>query len=287
MFDGLHQGHRAVVRAAVEESKRIGGRSGILTFWPHPSAVLRPDKQTKLFQQPALKREIAASLGVDYFIEQPFDLGFASIPASTFPSWLKKRIPDLEGLYAGENWRFGQGGAGTTDDLKGWASEAGFKAVALRRVIDSGKMISSSAIREYLLAGNLEEANHLLGYCYTVEGSIMEGRQLGRKIGFPTVNLSWEPDLIPKTGVYAVSVAFPSNNRKVSAIANLGYRPTVEDSQIRPILEVHLLEEFDETEIRSPLRVSFLKFVRAEQKFVNVEALREQIAKDVEAVRGW
>lgn len=287
MFDGLHRGHQAVIGKALDEARLRNALPGLLTFWPHPSAVLRPASRTLLFQPRALKEEKAAEFGMLAYIEQPFTQDFSAIQAEAFPLWLKDRLPGLQCLICGDNWRFGNRGRGDVSLLTQLAPGAGFTAIGLPRQSCGGEPISSSLIRRCLAEGELARANDLLGYAYAVEGTVCPGRQLGRTLGFPTLNLPWEVDLVPKPGVYAVHVSVDSPLERVPAIANLGFRPTVETSPERPLLEVHLLtsrEPLPATGQR--LRVHFHHFLRPEVRFPDLAALRKQIEQDVAVAKG-
>ncbi len=279
MFDGLHLGHQSVIAAAVHSARRSGGLVGVLTFWPHPSALFRPDNPTQLLMPAAMKRAVLSRLGVDFVIEQNFSREFARIEAVEFLPHLQRSLPLLAAVYVGENWRFGRGRQGDVALLIAEAHRAGLTVFSAPRLNHNGAAISSSRIRELLAAGAMAEANALFGYSYFADGAVETGRRLGRTIGFPTLNISWEPELKPRFGVYAVKV-FSGQAAPVPGVANYGLRPTV-GSATRPLLEVHLLE-------RSPLTygdqvsVHWLDFLRPESKFNSVDELRTQIALDRE-----
>jgi riboflavin kinase/FMN adenylyltransferase len=290
MFDGLHRGHQAVLQRCLAGAAAEEGLAGMLTFWPHPSTILRPQAPTLLFQSPVLKRRRAELCGLRFFIEHPFSLEFAAITAEEFPVWLKARLPGLSCVYVGDNWRYGQGGRGDIESLQRDGPPAGFRVEVLQRQTDSGaNTISSTAIRNALLAGDLKKAQELMGYAFEVEGEVTPGRQLGRTLGFPTLNLPWEVDLVPKVGVYTVRVGLAGGgDRTWPAVANLGYRPTVEATATSPLLEVYLLAT--PPKLPGPgdrLSVEFVEFLRGEQKFESKEALAAQIRRDIETARGF
>jgi riboflavin kinase/FMN adenylyltransferase len=282
MFDGLHRGHQSVIQAALAAARRSGGQAGALTFWPHPSALFRPAHPTRLLMPPAMKRAVLGRLGLDLVIEQNFSPEFAAIEARDFPAYLRRGLPSLAAVYVGENWRYGRGRSGTVTQLIAEAQPAGFSVFSAPRLNHHGAPISSSRIRELLLAGDIAEANDLLGYAYFSTGTVQPGRQLGRTIGFPTLNLAWDPELPPRLGVYAVQVTTAAG-AVLPGVANYGVRPTV-DAGTRPLLEVHLLEASAVT-YGDALTVSWLQFLRPESKFNGVEELRAQIALDQENAR--
>lgn len=277
MFDGVHLGHQSVIESAIHSAKAGGGLAGVMTFWPHPSAVLRPDHPTPLIQSCEMKRHVLSRLGLDFIIEQRFTREYANIAAREFVPYLRKYLPQLKAIYVGENWRFGRGREGDVALLVEEAKKVGLAVVSADRLNHNGAPISSSRIRALLEAGEIVEANALLGYSYFAEGSVQGGRKLGRQIGFPTLNVAWEPELKPRYGVYAVSVV-DDDGRTSLGVANYGLRPTVEDTK-KPLLEVHVLGETKLGE-GSAITVHWLSFLRPEKKFAGVEELRAQIAQD-------
>lgn len=280
MFDGLHLGHQSVIEAAIHSARRCGGLSGVLTFSPHPSVLLRPDNPTRLLMPPAMRRTVLERLGVDVLIEQRFDRDYAAMAAEDFVPHLRRHLPQVAALYVGENWRFGRDRVGDVALLVAQAQAAGLSVYSAPRLNHNGAPISSSRIRALLAAGDLAGVNAMLGYTYFTEGVVEPGRQLGRTIGFPTLNLAWAPELKPRYGVYAVTVA-TAGGIPLKGVANYGLRPTVTDTR-EPLLEVHLLEETTLT-YGDRLTVSWLHFLRAESKFGSLEALRRQIGNDRQA----
>ena len=279
MFDGLHLGHQSVVEAAIHSARRSGGRAGVLTFAPHPSVLLRPGNPTPLLMPAAMKRTVLARLGVDVLIEQPFTHDYAGIPAEEFVPHLRRHLPQLAAVYVGENWRFGRDRAGDVALLVAEARKAGLAVYSAPRLNHNGAPISSSRIRELLAAGDIAGVNAMLGYSYFTEGVVEPGRQLGRTLGFPTLNLAWEPGLKPRYGVYAVEVTAGAE-RPLKGVANYGLRPTVAQAE-RPLLEVHLLEPSALT-YGDRVSVSWLHFLRPESKFGSLDELRRQIGIDRE-----
>lgn len=277
MFDGVHLGHQSVIASALRSARRNDGLAGVLTFWPHPSSLLRPGSPTPLIMSVEMKRRVLARLGVDFIIEQRFTPEFARIGAREFVPCLKQYLPQLVAVYVGENWRFGRGREGDVALLVTEAARAGLAVLSAPRLNHHGAPISSTRVRELLTAGEIEQVNALLGYSYFAAGIVEAGRRLGQKLGFPTLNLSWEPELRPRYGVYAVTVQAEAGAAQ-RGVANYGVRPTVEQTG-RPLLETHVLEE---TRLGpgDKVTVNWLRFLRPEKKFASVEELRAQIAKD-------
>ncbi|MBL9216122.1 MAG: riboflavin biosynthesis protein RibF [Opitutaceae bacterium] len=278
MFDGVHLGHQSVIESAIHSARRSGGLAGVLTFWPHPSAFFRPDHPTPQILAPEMKRRVLGGLGLDFLIEQPFTREFAAVEAAEFVPLLRHRLPQLAAVYVGDNWRFGRGRVGDVAFLVNAAPAAGLAVFSIPRLSHNGAPISSSRIRDLLATGAMAEANALLGYSYFAEGRVQPGRRLGRTIGFPTLNLAWEPPLRPRYGVYAVEV-LAAGQPPAPGVANYGLRPTVETAAVSPLLEVHLLEP-TRLDQGDQMTVHWLHFLRPEAKFGSLEELRRQIARD-------
>ncbi|MFI5336660.1 MAG: riboflavin biosynthesis protein RibF [Opitutales bacterium] len=279
MFDGVHRGHQSVVASAVRAARATGGLAGVLTFWPHPSAVLRPDHPVRLLLPRGARTLLLAGLGLDFLIEEPFTPELARTTSREFVARLKQSLPGLAAVYVGENFHFGRGREGDAAFLAAQAAAAGFTAHPAPRLQVDGAPVSSSRLRELVARGDIEQANVLLGYSYFSSGVVEPGRQLGRTLGFPTLNLRWEPALLPAYGVYVVEVTEPSG-RCVPGVANYGLRPTVEQAD-RPLLEVHVLGETGLT-AGDAVTVRWLRFLRPERKFAGLGELRAQIGQDRE-----
>lgn len=285
IFDGVHLGHRAVIEAAVQSAHRSGGSSAVLTFHPHPTALFRPDQPTRLLMNAPAKARVLSGLGVDAVITQPFTREFARIEAEQFLPWLKQRVPQLAGVYVGENWRFGRGRTGEIALLVAEGRKHGIHVFSAPRVNLDGEPISSSRIRSAIEVGDIAAANAMLGYAYFAEGTVTPGKRLGRTMGFPTLNLSWSPDLRPRFGVYVVRVTGTKSAVPLPAVANYGARPTIE-REAEPRLEVHVLDEcpYDTGDV---ITVEWLQFLRPEMKFGGLGTLRAQIAADREAAQAF
>jgi riboflavin kinase/FMN adenylyltransferase len=278
MFDGVHLGHRAVVNAAVAGARESGGISAVLTFWPHPSVLFRPESPTKLLQNASTRSRMLSALGVDAVITQSFTTELAAVQAEEFVPWLQRALPHLAAIYVGANFRFGCERRGDVTSLVMSGARHGVRVFSAPRVTAEGEPVSSTRIRTLLEEGKIEAVNTLLGYAYFVEGAVRRGKQLGRTIGFPTLNVPWLSELRPRFGVYAVRVAGPKSAVPLPGVANYGLRPTVEQAA-EPLLEVHVLggSPFDEGD---QVKVELLHFLRPEMKFAGLDELRTQIAID-------
>lgn len=281
MFDGVHLGHQAVIESALHSARREGGLAGVLTFDPHPSRLFRPQQPVRMLMAPAAKnRFLLTELGVDFVVEEPFTREFASVPAEAFLPRLLAALPQLHAVYVGENWRYGAGRQGDVPSLVRSGRAEGVRVFSAPRINLDGEPISSTRIRAHVSAGDFPAANALLGYAYLACGVVEPGRQLGRTLGFPTLNLAWNPECAPALGVYAVQVRGAGELRAAArpAVANYGVRPTVETAG-RPLLEVHMLGECP-WGTGDDLLVEWRQLLRPERKFPDLAALQAQIAAD-------
>lgn len=288
IFDGVHRGHLRVTGAAVEAARLSGGRCGVLTFHPHPSRLFRPDDPTLLLMPAMLKNRRLFEAGVDFVVWKTFGPDFAAVSAESFLPLLREALPTLAGIHVGENFRFGRGRKGDLDVLAASGEALGVRVRGEPRLPHGGEPISSSRIRGCLRAGGIGEANALLGRPYATISTVTRGKRLGRQLGFPTLNLPWSPELLPRFGVYAVKVrrAGGGGETALPAVANFGVRPTVEEG-VEPRLECHVLVEDCPFSTGDTLLAEWLAFLRPEQRFASVEALRARIGADVDEARAF
>lgn len=280
VFDGVHVGHQAVIARAVDAASKEGGLAGLLTFDPHPIRVIAPNKApTALLETLAHKARVVADLGVQLFIPLHFDHQFAKMEAAEFIE--KLMAAPVRTIAVGEDWRFGHHRSGDVPFLEKEASARGFKLEAVPPVMHDGDRISSTRIRQAIRDGNLSAAEQMLGRPYTVTGTVVEGRKLGRTIGFPTANLTTGDAQLPPDGVWAVR-ALAANGTAHDGVANLGIRPTVGGTT--RLLEVHLFE-FSGELYGQELEIRFEKHLRREIQFPSLDALQLQIQKDANAAR--
>lgn len=282
VFDGVHRGHQEVIRAALEFAGQHGGSAVVMTFDPHPLRILRPEAAPNLLCSTAHKLRILGGLGVQTVLLCPFDRDFAQTPPRDFIEPLARSCRPLGYVSVGYTWRFGRGGTGDIHLLMDEGQKFGFGVYGVPPVRLGGEVVSSTAVRDAVAAGDFARAREFLGRDYTVFGRVIEGNKLGRKLGFPTANLDIETEQLPPGGVYAVRATL--NGEWLPAVANLGHRPTVAGAGAPLSLEVHLIDFSGEIYGRD-MEVSFVARLRQEQKFAGIDELRRQIAADLEEAR--
>jgi riboflavin kinase/FMN adenylyltransferase len=286
-FDGVHLGHRALLARALELAGRSSAAAGALTFEPHPVRVLRPTLAPPLLTPLPRKLELLAAAGVEVAVVQPFDLAWAATPAADFVT------RDLRPLGAADvvvGWDFTAGHErARVEALRPLLASAGLALQVVEPVTEGGLTVSSTKIREFLLEGNVEGAALLLARPYDLDGEVVRGAGRGRGFGFATANVATAA-MLPALGVYAVralvggGTAGGAGAVAHAGVANVGVKPTV-DASGRVSAEVHLFD-FDGRDLYGEaIRLSFLGRLREERRFPSVEALRSQIAADVERAR--
>ena len=286
VFDGVHIGHRAVIESAVAAARAGGseGVVGVLTFDPHPIRVLAPHVAPKqILASLNHKRDLLEDLGVDVMIVVSFTREFAAREASDFLDEIFENTSSLKTLAIGEDWKFGKERRGNVELLREFGAKHGVDIHAHSAVMLDGERVSSTRIRQAVRDGNLESAAAMLGREYTVLGTVIHGRQLGRTLGFPTANLRVYNEQLPCNGVWVVEVLLSSGER-YQGVGNLGLRPTVEGAEAKRMLEIHLLD-FSGDLYDSDMEVWFLSYLRGEKKFGSLDELKGQIAMDVTASR--
>jgi len=287
-FDGLHEGHLVLMRTVVERARALDGHSVVYTFEPHPRKVLGGADAPGLLTTLEQKLEVIAACGVDMTVLERFTPAFAETPPETFVReilWARFRPVEV---YVGYNFRFGHHREGSMRLLVDLGPELGFRATLIPEVKVGGAPVSSTAIRRLLAAGEVEEAARLLGRPYALRGRIATGDRRGRSLGFPTANLEAENEVLPEPGVYAGWVRFldegdPPRGSERAAVTNLGRRPTFGDA-LGLVAEAHLLD-FSGDLYGRRVDLSFVSRIRPERRFEGAEALRAQIARDVEEAR--
>lgn len=280
-FDGLHLGHQFIFREVVKKAKETGGTAITLTFEPHPLKVMAPDRPLRLLTTFEEKVRLIKAKGIDILICVNFTKAFADqAPRDFVKNVLHRRLGVAE-LFVGHDFAFGKGRKGTVESLKEMASELGFKIFVIDAIKVGNDIVSSSKIRDLLLEGKVKEASLFLGRPYSIEGKVIKGEGRGATLlGFPTANLETPDLLIPKEGIYAVTVEFDGKDYK--GAANIGYKPTFGSRGLN--CEVHILDFIGDL-LGSRLRITFIERLRDEATFTRPEALSEQIRKDVEKVR--
>ncbi len=282
VFDGVHRGHQAVISTAARDAQAAGGAAVVVTFDPHPAKILRPQESPRLLTATQHKISLIRALGVSHLLVLKFDREFAATSPEDFVRQLVAAARPLREICVGQEWSFGKNRAGNLALLKKLGAELDFNVVGVEPVTEGGTIVSSTAIRRAVETGDFATATKMLGREYTILGTVESGKQLGRSIGFPTANLSAHSEQFPPNGVYAAEAQL--DGKPLRGVINLGVRPTVEGGSPARVLELHLFD-FDRDIYGSDVEVRFLRFLRPEQKFENLAALRAQIARDVATAR--
>jgi len=283
-FDGVHLGHRAILQNAVTLAKQYGAPAAVMTFEPHPREFFAKDGKKLRISSFHSKVKNFADMGIELLFLVRFNARFASLSPESFVADVLHRDLGAKHIVTGYNFAFGKNRGGNTAFLKAQAEHLDFGFTACGAVQDaSGVTISSSAIREFLATGNVKKASALLGRPYSIDGRVRHGQKKGRELGFPTANLSLDKLFAPRYGIYAARFTVEGNpGRNYNGAANLGIRPTFDLTQ--PLLEVHGFD-MDEQLYGRRIAVELVEFLRDEQRFDNVEALKSQIAKDCQQAR--
>ena len=281
-FDGVHLGHQAVLAALTQRARAAGLPSLVITFEPQPLEFFRPEQAPARLTRLREKLEAIRNCGVDRVLLIRFNARFAEVEAHDFVRRVLVRDLGIEHLYVGDDFRFGEGRAGDFALLQSMGAEYGFGVESLDTVSEDGCRVSSTRIREALQQGELTHAARCLGRRYCICGHVAHGNKRGRTIGFPTMNVPLLRRSTPLRGVFAVQVLGLAD-QPLPGVANIGNRPTLEGDD-RFLLEVHLFDFSDEVYGRH-VEVDFVERIRDEHKFESFDALRAQIAKDVQRAR--
>ncbi|MBU3159235.1 bifunctional riboflavin kinase/FAD synthetase [Clostridium frigoris] len=276
-FDGLHLGHMHLINKAVELSKANNAKSMICTFKNHPLSVINKEICPKLIMDNDTKIKLLKDTGIDIVNLANFDKEFMKITPEEFIRNMVKCY-NAKGIIVGFNYRFGYKNLGDVEMLKEYSTILGYKLYVCDAVSVNDEIVSSSRIRHLIAEGNIVKANELLGRPHTIIGNVVKGKQLGRTIGFPTVNLNYNKDyILPKGGVYYTIIEY--NNCFYKAITNIGYNPTVEGGKLS--VETYILD-FNKQIYNEVVKINFINRIRDEVKFNNVDELKCQLVKDKE-----
>ena len=277
-FDGLHSGHQKLFSLAQEYKKKYSIKIGVLTFEPMPKMFFNKKLNNFRISSFEQKIDLLKKQNVDFIITKKFTKEFSKTKAENFISQILGKKLNPKFIFVSNNFRFGNKREGDVKQLIKNESLYNYKIIKPKPLLIKKKIASSSLIRICLQNGKLEKANKILKRKWSIEGKVQKGKQLGKKIGFPTANIDIKDYVLAKAGVYAVIVKTPKSKNFVKGIANLGYRPTFNGNKI--LLEVHLFN-FTGNLYNKYLTVDFLKFIRREKKFKNVDQLRKQIKIDL------
>ena len=273
-FDGVHLGHLALIERTLSRAELL---PTVLTFQPHPVRILAPEIAPPLISTLSDKRQLLANAGIQQILEQPFDRAFAGMSPHLFAQRILHDRLNAHHVIVGYNFTFGAHRAGSVDTLRTLGAQLGFSVEIVKPVSVNGLIVSSSKVREFILSGQVADAQRILGRYFSVEGEVVVGQQRGRLLGFPTANIESTNELLPKIGVYAGWLAW--DGVKHPAAINIGFNPTFE-GLTQPRIEAHVIDETALSLYGRACRVFFHSRIRDEQKFDGVEALKQQIRLD-------
>lgn len=281
-FDGLHRGHDLLMQTVLEYSKKYDLASVAFTFDIPPRNKVEEIVANVLTTNDE-KQYIFEKRGIDYLIECPFTSEVMTMEPKAFIAWISKAL-HMKYVVVGDDFRFGHKRAGDYHTLQEYEEEFGYKTIVIDKLKDSNRDISSTYVREKIADGNIKKANELLGYRYFIKSEILHGRKLGRTIGVPTINMILpENKLLPPNGVYVTEVLV--DGKTYMGVTNIGCKPTVSDENIIGV-ETYI-DDFNQDVYGEKIVVSFIQFIRPEQKFDSIEELKSQMKSDIEVSRKY
>ena len=281
-FDGVHLGHQKLFKFAKSYKKKYNLKIGVINFNPMPKMFFNKSLKNFRLSNIDQKLNLLNNLGVDFIITKKFDKIFSKTKSINFIKNILSNKLKARFIFVSNNFRFGNKREGDVKFLIQNEEKYNYQVIKPKPLLVNKKIVSSSLIRSYLEKGFLEKANKLLNKKWSIEGVVQKGRQVGKKVGFPTCNIDIKDYILAKPGVYAVRVSRKNNFKTLKGIANLGYRPTFNQKKI--LLEVHLFN-FSGNLYDKHLSVEFLKFIRKEKKFKNINKLRSQIKLDLKIAK--
>ena len=277
-FDGLHLGHQKLFYLAKKYKKKFSLKVGVLTFEPMPKMYFNEKIKNFRISNKKQKINLLNKFNVDFVIIKKFNKKFSKIKSIDFIKKILSKKLNARFIFVSNNFRFGNKREGDVRQLIKYEHQCNYKIIKPKPLLIKKKVVSSTLIRNYLQKGKLDKINKLLNRKWSIEGKVQKGKKLGKKIGFPTANIDIEDYVLGCPGVYAVRVKMTKSSRYLKGIANLGYRPTFNGKKI--LLEVHLFN-FSGNLYNKYLTVEFLKFIRKEKKFKNIDHLKKQIKADL------
>jgi riboflavin kinase / FMN adenylyltransferase len=281
-FDGVHLGHQKLFKLANSYKKKFKLNIGVVTFEPMPKMYFNKKIKNFRISNISQKNKMLNNLGVDFIVTKKFDKNFSKTKSNFFIKNILSKKLQAKYIFVSNNFRFGNKREGDVKQLTRYEKIYDYKIVKPHPLIMEKKIISSTYIRSLLAKGDLKNANKALARNWMIEGIVQKGRQQGKKIGFPTCNIDIKDYVIAMPGVYAVKVNKKNSKKSLKAIANLGYRPTFNQKKI--LLEVHIFN-FSGNLYNKYLSVEFIKFIRKEKKFNNVNQLKKQIQSDLKIAK--
>ena len=277
-FDGIHLGHQKLFSLAKKYKKKYSLKIGVLSFEPMPKMYFNKSIKNFRISNKQQKIDLLNKFNVDFVIIKKFDKKFSKTKSVDFIKKVLAKNLNAKFIFVSNNFRFGNKREGDVSELIKYQNIYNFKIIKPKPLLIKKKIISSSLIRNYLEKGKLDKVNRFLNRKWSIVGKVQKGKQLGKKIGFPTANIDIKDYVLACPGVYAVKVKDPKSSKYIKGIANLGYRPTFNGKKI--LLEVHLFN-FSGNLYNKYLTVEFIKFIRKEKKFKSIIQLKKQIKKDI------
>ncbi len=283
-FDGVHIGHQALLRRAVDFGAGNAAVPAVLTFDPHPAAVVAPERMPKMICSLAQRLRLLSESGAQRILVLPFTAEVARLSPEEFVSQILIDALQTKGVFVGDNFRFGHKQAGTPEVLRALAAKYGFLSDFICPVRIRGEIVSSSSIRRYLTSGNVSRAGRMLGHCFALEGAVVAGHGIGSKQTVATLNLQPVSNQIVPRGVYVTETREMDSDRRWPSITNAGTRPTFGGEKLT--IETHLLSSLD-APAPGQIEVQFRRFIRSERRFEDAAALKVQILKDVARAQAY
>jgi riboflavin kinase / FMN adenylyltransferase len=287
MFDGVHLGHHQILQYLTDISQKCDGESTLLTFWPHPRQVLEKDSANlKFITTIDEKIELLKQSGLDNLVIIPFTKEISMLSPKQYVKEILIEKLHINTIIIGHDHRFGYKGAGNYNLLIELGEKYGFDVKMIEAYMIDNITISSTKIRNFIWQGNICSANNFLGYNFFINGIVVEGKKIGRTIGFPTANISINDNhkIIPATGVYIALIEI--ENLKYEALINIGTNPTVSQSNSLQTIEAYILD-FDQTIYGKEIKAEFLEKIRDQKKFSSINDLKNQISYDVEFAKSY
>ena len=284
IFDGVHRGHQYLIRQMLTTARRLKAKPVVITFFPHPAHVLRPDLKLGYLISLQDRFRLLSDLGVVACLVVRFNRSFAGIQPQKFIKDILVKKLGVKAVFVGDDFRFGRDRSGDIALFQRLGPLCGYEMHAMSGLKQGGEIISSTRIRQLISEGQLTEAARLLGRGVSISGDVVKGSGRAKSLGYPTANIAYESDILPPQGVYAVRVLL--GTKVYSAVANLGMRPTFDKQNSKLHLEAHILD-FSKNIYGKHLEVEFLKKIRNEKKFSSPQGLIRQIQKDEATTRKY
>jgi riboflavin kinase/FMN adenylyltransferase len=279
-FDGIHRGHQEILRKVTQEARQKEQIAAVLTLFPHPLKVLRPAEAPALLMTIGQRLAAFEAAGIDAALVLPFNLELSRVRPEDFARRYLAETMRASRVLVGENFRFGHKQEGNVESLKAYGSQWGFEVESVKSLTVDGTVASSTAIRDALRDGRVEDAQRMLGRAFEVAGEIQTGTGQGRKLVVPTLNLKTEQEMLPRRGVYATETVI--DGKAYRSVTNVGVRPTFDGAGVT--VETHLID-FDENRTSGKMTIRFLARLRDELKFSGPQELRDQVLKDIESAK--